>query len=173
VAADGRVALVRAPTYRVDWVPATGARVIGQPLLAATVPVHDPEKKEYLAESAANGLSVSVSNNNGNVSMQFTRGRAGARADEEEPDLSADQWPATKPAVTGTVVTDPAGHLWVERSVPAGAARSYDVIGADAKLLRKVTLPVGRRLIAVGAHGLYAKQVDTDGISYLERYEVK
>ena len=174
VAADGRVALVRAPAYRVDWVPSAGPRTVGAPISSVAVPIGNAEKKEFFAEQAANGLSVSISNENGNVSMQFSRGRrAGADDDDDQPKLDSEEWPAAKPAVSGLVITDLAGRLWVERSVPAGAARIYDVIGPDAKVARRVTLPVGRRLIAVGARGLYVRHIDSDGISYLERFDLR
>jgi hypothetical protein len=171
VGADGRLAVVRAPVYRVDWVVG-GKRVVGKPIPASPVPVRDAEKREYLAETAANGLSVSVENNNGSVSMRFGRGRQGPGDDDEQPDLAGQEWPATKPAVTGVLTVDPAGRLWVERSVPAGAARSYDVVGPDGAVTMRVGLPNGRRLIAVGARGAYARHVDADGINYLERYDL-
>lgn len=169
---DGRVAIVRAPIYRVDWIAANGARVVGKPVSTTPVPVRDPEKKEYLAEQATNGLSVSVSNVNGQVSMQFRRGTAN-RDDDDEADLSGPEWPSTKPAVTGVLSVAPDGRLWVERSVAAGAPRIYDVVGPAGEVQTTVTLPPGRRLLAVGAHGLYARQLDSDGISYLERYDLK
>jgi hypothetical protein len=172
VAPDGRVAVVRAPTYRVDWVASTGARVVGKPIVVTPVPVRDPEKREYVAEQAANGLSVSVENNNGSVSMRFSRGRARDQEDDDEPDLGGQEWPPTKPAIAGFATTDPSGRAWVERAVPAGAARTYDVIGPDGGSSLRVTLPVGRRLVAIGAKGLYARQVDSDGINYLERYDL-
>ena len=170
VAPDGRVALVRAPGYRVDWVSAAGARTVGKPISAAAVPVREAEKKEYLADQAANGLSVSMENRNGRVSMNFTRGRSdGAR--EEAEDIAATEWPAVTPAATGLVLAGPDGLLWIERSVPAGAARVYDVVGPDGGVVRRVTLPVGRRVVGFGARGVYARHIDADGINYLERYD--
>ncbi|MFN0181982.1 MAG: hypothetical protein ACKVZ0_24530 [Gemmatimonadales bacterium] len=171
VGADGRLALVRAPGYRVDWV-AGGKRVVGKPIPASPVPVRDAEKREYLAELASNGLSVSVENNNGSVSMRFGRGRQGRSGDDEQPDLGGQEWPATKPAFTGVLAVDPAGRLWVERSVSAGAPRRYDVVGPDGAVMMQVALPNGRRLVAVGAKGAYARHVDPDGINYLERYDL-
>lgn len=171
--ADGRLALVRGSGYRVDWVLPTGSRTVGKPIPAPAVAVREAEKREFLAESATNALSVQVTNNNGNVAMQFSRGRGRDADADAEPDLSGQEWPAAKPTATGLVTTDPDGRVWVERSVPAGAARVYDVIGPDGEVARRVTLPVGRRLIAVGVKGLYARHIDSDGINYLELYEVR
>jgi hypothetical protein len=172
VAPDGRVALIRSSEYRVDWVAPTGERVVGKPIPAPPVPVREAEKREYLAEQAASGLSVAVENVNGNVSMRFSRGRQPDRDPEDEIDLSSQEWPATKPVATGWVATDPAGRAWVERSVAAGAPRSYDVLGPDGAVVRRVTLPPNRRLVSIGAKGLYARHVDGDGINYLERYSL-
>lgn len=171
VAPDGRIAVVRAPAYRVDWV-ANGARTVGRPIAATPVPVRDAEKKEYLAESAANGLSIRMENVNGRVSMAFSRGRQDRDGDDDEPDLSGEEWPATKPVATGLAVVAADGRLFVERSVAAGAARQYDLIGKSGELLGQVSLPVGRRLVAVGTRGLYARHTDADGINYLERYDL-
>ncbi len=170
VAPDGRVALVRAPVYRVDWVSAAGVRTVGKPIPAVAVPIREAEKKEYQADQAANGLSVSMENRNGQVSMNFSRGRSdGAR--EEAEDIAATEWPAAKPAATGLVLAAPDGILWIERSGPAGAARTYDLIGPDGAVARRVTLPVGRRVVGFGARGVYVRHIDADGINYLERYD--
>jgi hypothetical protein len=170
-ASDGRVALIRAPAYRVDWVQPDGTRVIGKPLSTAPVPVRDPEKKEYLAEQALTALGVRVENVNGQVSMRFSRGQS-PNDDDESADLSQTEWPRVKPPVTGTSAVGPDGRLWVEVSVPAGASRVYDVIGPAGDRVLRATLPAGRRLLAVSAKGIYARHVDADGINYLERYDL-
>jgi hypothetical protein len=172
VGSDGRVAIVRAPGYRVDWISASGGRTIGKPIPASPVPVRDAEKKEYLAEQAATGLSVSATSVNGQMTIQFSRGSRN-RDDNEEADLNGPEWPATKPTVTGVLSVAPDGRLWVERAVAAGAPRLYDVIGPAGEVQMTVSLPPGRRLLGVGAKGLYARQMDADGVSYLERYDVK
>ncbi len=170
VAPDGRVAFIRAPVYRVDWVPATGSKPsLGKPIAATPVPVRAAEKKEYLAEVAANGLSVSIENNNGQVSMRFARGR---REDDDEPEPDGMEWPETKPVFTGATAVGPDGRLWVERSVGAGAARGYDLIGPAGEVVGRVVAPVGRRLVGVGTKGVYLRHVDADGVSYLERYDL-
>lgn len=171
VAPDGRVALVRAPVYRVDWASPAGTRTTGKPIAAASVAIREAEKKEYLADQAANGLSVAMENRNGQVSMRFTRGQSEGATEEAEA-IAATEWPASKPIATGLLLTGPDGRLWVERSVPAGAARTYDVVGPDGAVARRVTLPVGRRVVGFGARGLYVRHIDADGINYLERYDL-
>ncbi len=172
VAPDGRVALVRSPVYRVDWVPPSAPSIIGKAIVAPPVPIRDAEKKEYLADAAANGLSVAMENNNGQVTMRMSRGRMD-NGPRDEPDLTGNEWPASKPTATGLVVAGPDGRLWVERSVAAGAPRTYDVFGPAGSVVGQVRLAAGRRLVAVGARGAYVRHIDGDGINYLERYDLK
>jgi hypothetical protein len=129
------------------------------------------EKKEYLEFMAANGLRVSVEANNGSMSVRMGRGSQGGGG---APDPSDYEWPETKPVFPSDgVVAAPDGKVWVERSVPAGAALVYDVFGAQGEVVSKVSLPAGRRLLGVGAKYLYARALDADGISHLERYEIR
>jgi hypothetical protein len=172
VAPDGRVALVRVGEYRVDWILPNGSRVGGRPLPAPPVAVSAAEKKEYLEEQATNGLAVSVQSVNGQVSMSMSRGRAGGD-DRDEQDLDSQQWPPAKPPTTGQYFIAPDGTLWIERSVAAHQPRLYDVVGPDGQLVRAVVLPAGRRAIGVGVKGLYARYQDENGVSFLERYDLK
>lgn len=166
VTPDGRVALVRAPAYRVDWADGRGGLARGSALAAPAVKVGPAEKREYLDELASTGLRVGVEVRNGSTSIRMSRG--GQRGDTPDPDEL--EWPATKPPVAGPVLPADDGSVWVERSVPAGAAREYDVVGPRGELRQRITLPAGRRLVALGARHAYARHVDADGISYLERY---
>ncbi len=172
VADDGRVALIRVGGYRVDWVLPNGSRVVGKPIPAPAIAVGTPEKKEYLEDQAANGLSVQMQNVNGQVSMSFSRGRQ-QNDDADEQQLDGPEWPGTKPPTSGIYLAAPDGSVWVERSVAAKGARTYDVVGQQGQLVRQVVLPAGRRAVGIGAKGLYAKYVDDNGVSFLERYDVK
>lgn len=169
VTSDGRIALVRAPGYRVDWVGSDRAFTKGKPIAVTPVSIGKNEKLEWVGEQANSGLNVSVENRNGQVSMSFRRGRAGG--DDEAPDLDQYVWPATKPPfVVGELFPTPTGEIWVERSTPAGAARSYDVFDQRGELVGRIILPAGRRVVGVGAGVVYTRQIDDNGVSWLERY---
>jgi hypothetical protein len=168
VTPDGRVALIRAPRYRVDWAGPDGRVTAGSEISAKPVAVGAAEKREYLEELAATGLSVQVVSDNGNVSVRMARGgRTG-----EGPNPDEMEWPPDKPPFAA-VLPAPDGRVWVERSVAAGAARVYDVIGPRGEAAGQVTLPLGRRLVGVGARYLYARHVAEDGVAWLERYEAR
>lgn len=165
---DGRIAIVRAGEYRVDWVDADGRMVRGRPVPATPVPIREADKREWAAEQA-NGLRVSVANRNGQVSMSFYRGqRAG---DEEEAAIRQADWPATKPVFSNVWVT-PSGTAWVERSVPAGQPRRVDVFEATGALKERIVLPAGRRIVGFGNGVVYLRYADADGLEFLERYRI-
>lgn len=168
VAPDGRVALVRSPQYRVDWVDPSGRLRRGSPLPDRPVRIGAAEKREFLEEQAASGVRVQAENRNGQVSVTMSRG--GGNPDQDP--YGADEWPPAKPpfAPSGLRVA-PDGRLWVERPVPAGAPRIYDIVGADGAVTGRVTLPAGYRIVGLGARGVYARRLDDDGISWLERFD--
>ncbi len=80
-------------------------------------------------------------------------------------------WPEVKPAFppNGVWVT-PEGTLWVERHVPAGTPRTYDVFGDHAQLEARVTLPEGRRVVGFGKGTVYLAWNDEFDLQYLERF---
>jgi hypothetical protein len=168
VGPDGRFALVRAAGYRLEWVMPDGRVVRGPANEYRPVPVRDAEKQEWL-EQMANGLGIMVTNENGRMSIRMSRG--GPRQGPP-PSASDFEWPAAKPPFAGGVWVTPAGEAWVERSVPAGAPRVYDVFGPQATITRRVVLPAGRRLLAIGSGVVYAQHTDPDGLQYLERYRL-
>jgi hypothetical protein len=168
VAADGRVAIARAGDYRVDWIGADGRAVRGRPIPVRAVPVAQADKREWMAEQA-NGLRINVQNVNGQMSMAFSRG--GRDEDNIDDAIAETEWPGTKPAfLAGAVWVTPEGDAWVERTVPAGAARVVDVFDAAGNLKERVTLPVGRRLVGFGRGVVYLRYADASDLQFLERY---
>lgn len=166
VAPDGRIAIARAADYRLEWRSPAGATVRGPAVSWKPVPIRDAEKREYAAD-LRNGISVSVTSENGRMSMRM--GRGGRRdADDQIPDL---EWPAGKPAFRAVRIA-PDGNAWVERSVAAGAPREYDVFGPDGKVRGKVVLPAGRRLVGFGKGALYLREVTVDELQFLEKYKL-
>ncbi len=175
VAPDGRIALVRVKDYHVEWRDGNGRRVVGKPVSFRPVPVRQADKEEFQTEAASSSLSMSVENRNGQVSASFRRGgpptgRGGPGGGAGQADL---EWPPVKPPFNAAWVrVSPEGDLWVERYVPAGAPRQYDVFGPDANLKLRVTLPAGRRLVALGQGVVYTRHLDDSDLQYLERYAV-
>ena len=175
VAPDGRIALVSVSDYHVEWHEADGRRVVGKPVPFRPVPVRQADREEYELEVASSGLSMSVEDNNGQRTTSFRRGgppggRGGPGGGAGPANL---EWPSVKPPFNAAGVrVSPEGDLWVERYVPAGAPRQYDVFGSDANLKLRVTLPAGRRLVALGRGVAYTRHFDDSDLQYLERYAV-
>jgi hypothetical protein len=79
----------------------------------------------------------------------------------------------TKPPFTDVMPRmGPDQSLWVERSLPAGAPRMFDVFDASGRPSLRVHLPPGRRLVSVGRAGIYLAAVNADGLETLERYQL-
>jgi hypothetical protein len=168
VAPDGRLAVARSAGYRIEWIHPDGRVVRGPSNTVRSVSIREADKKEWL-EEMANGLSVQVMAQNGRMNVRL--GRGGARP--RDPDPSQFEWPATKPPFTGRMWISVEGNAWVERSVPAGQPRVYDVFGSDGRLQRAVILPVERRVLGFGPGVVYVQHTDADdGLQYLERYRI-
>jgi hypothetical protein len=169
VAPDGRVAVVRAADYHVDWIQPDGDVVRGRPVDYEAVRVGNDEKEAYLDELGRGGLMVSVEAENGRMRTSFRRG-PGRRGGPTADDLD---WPDVMPAFQdGAVYATPWGELWVARSVAAGEAPTFDVFDHRARLVQQVVLPEGRRVVGFGDGAVYVVNVDEFDLNWLERYGV-
>ncbi len=166
VAPDGRIALVRANPYSVEWHHPDGRVVRGPQIAYDPVPIRRAEKEEWVNRSSG-GLRIGVNINNGQRQMSFSRGGPAARNRE----LDQYSWPDRKPAFNAEAVrVTPDGTLWVERSRPAGQHAVYDVFGPDGELRTQITLPAGRQVIGFGNGVVYTMVRDEFDLQYLERY---
>lgn len=62
------------------------------------------------------------------------------------------------------------GTVWVEATVPFGAAQLVDVFDTSGRRVDRLRLPPHRRLLGVGRKALYLVTTDDDGLERLERY---
>lgn len=170
VGPDGRVAIARMADYHLEWLAPGVTPVRGPAVPWKPVPIRDADKNEWAADMAG-GLSIMVSNDNGRMSVRMGRGGPAGRDRDREERIKSLEWPAAKPAFRSVRVS-PEGEAWVERYVAAGAAREFDVFGPDARLKRRVILPVGRRLVGFGKGVVYLRHTTEDELQYLERYAV-
>ena len=170
VGPDGRVAIARMADYHLEWLAPGGATARGAAASWKPVPIRDADKNEWAADMAG-GLSIMVSNDNGRMSVRMGRGGPAGRDRDREERIKSLEWPAAKPAFRSVRVS-PEGDAWVERYVAAGAAREFDVFGPDARLKRRVILPVGRRLVGFGKGVVYLRHTTEDELQYLERYSL-
>ncbi len=170
---DGRVAIVRAADYHVDWVMPNGQRSSSPANAYVPIKVTDAEKKAEEALRAAtrnNAVAFTMSNNNGAVSRSV--GVGGANAPPPEP---LKDWPEVKPPFRSgqsSVIAAPSGDLWVRRTTsvsdPKGAL--YDVIGRDGKVMYQVRLPERVNLVGFGKNTIYTTLADEDDLLTLRRH---
>jgi hypothetical protein len=159
VAPDGRVAVARVADYRVEWWGANGRKVTGEPVKYARVPISQADKDE-VAKAGANPRGRLV-----------IGGGAGRAAPPPPPADDNIDWPAAKPPFAArTARMSPDGEFWVERSMPAGGAPTYDVFDASGRLARQVVLPKNARLVGFGAGSIYLSRSDEDDLQWLEKY---
>jgi hypothetical protein len=171
VAADGRVAFVRAADYSVQWVEPDGRVVSGPPNAFKPVRVGEAEREEWQSDMSRSGVSVSMTaTSDGTRSMSMRRGGGGG----PPPDASAADWPDVAPAFRyGRSVVTPTGDLWVERYVPAGEPPLIDVFDGAGRKRGEFTLPVGCRVVGFGRGTVYLSRIDADDLQWLERYRIQ
>ncbi len=127
------------------------------------VEIERADKEEWV-ENQGNGLRVGISIDSGERRLSMGRGGDGGGLDPDDF-----EWPEVKPAfVADGVSVTPEGDAWVERHVPAGTEKLFDVFGPDARLEARVRLPRGRDVVGFGADRLYAVRTDDLGLQWLE-----
>lgn len=170
---DGRVAVVRAADYRVDFIMPDGSKRSGQRIAYTPVRMSAAEirHEEGLRNAArANSMSIMMNNNNGQMTRSAQMGPpAGA---PPLPPLT--DWPEVKPpfrASQASVMARPNGELWVRRTENAQARGTlYDVINAQGAVAFQVRIQDGWTLVGFGANTIYTTRKDEDDLQYLQRH---
>lgn len=165
----GRIAFVRSAGYRVEWRdPISGRLVSGPATPSRPLPVSAADRTDYvrrfIMSSPMGGRGVA--------------GLAATPAAMSSPEAIARMVPNQEFAAVRPPFTDftpriaDDGTLWVERSVPAGAPRVFDLFDRQGVRRGAVALPPGRRLLGLGTRTVYLAAVDDDGVERLERYRL-
>ncbi len=164
VTANGRVAVVRASKYRVDWYAPDG-RVTSGPVVN-----HDPiritkaEKEAWADQQGSQQMTMRMLGGSGGGSRTFQAPR---------PDVEDIEFPEFKPPFGENAASvTPDGTVWVRRSQrhdETGAL--YDVFDAAGERVRQVRLEENRQVVGFGAGVVYVVVTDDDDLQWLERYE--
>ncbi|HVT38614.1 MAG TPA: hypothetical protein VHE78_06210 [Gemmatimonadaceae bacterium] len=157
VAPDGRVALVHAVPYHIEWISAAGARTQGPVIPVEPIHVTEADKAEYARNAAGAGAP--------------SAGVRGPGSDKRTaPDHVRDDWPAAKPPfLRDAAHADTKGFVWVLRANAAGdGRRRFDVFNALGQLAHRVGMPPGTQVAGFGANTIYAVRTDQDGVQRLE-----
>ena len=158
VAPDGRVALVRADPYRVEWLAREGTMTRGPIIQYTPLPMTDTDKQDFAARRRARGGGVGI-------------GRPGdpAPAQPLENMLFAE---TKAPFDAGDVTVSPDGRVWVLRAQPFGAKTAlYDVFDGAGRRVDRVQVPAEGRIIGFGRGAVYVRMENSQGIE-LRKYSL-
>lgn len=170
---DGRVAIVRAADYHVDWVMPDGTKRSSAPIRYTPIRMTSAEiryEEELRNAARANQMSVSVTMGPGGRQASAQMGPPpGAPPLEPLTD-----WPEVKPPFRSglaSVVARPNGELWVRRTEDARARGTlYDVIDAQGRVVQQLRLADGVTLVGFGNGTIYTTVKDEDDLVYLRRH---
>lgn len=177
VGPDGRVAVVRANGYSVDWYLPDGRILRGPTNTVETYPVSQAEKEAEMDNLASAALFTSVVVGEGGTESR--RQMARGLPPGAEPGMDDFAWPERLPAFRpmGTLIS-PRGEAWVQRIMPQTMAPRYDVFDREGLRLGSVDLPPGSKVIGFGARPatqdrLYLTRTDEVGLVWLESYRLR
>lgn len=144
---DGRVAVVRAAPYRVEWCLPGGGLVRGPVIDYDPVPMTDADRRAF-AEKAGRGASVGVAG-------------AGNGAAASLGMLFA---PAKAPFDPDSILVAPEGRVWVKRNAAASAITVvYDVFDGTGRRAARLELPAGSHVVGFGPASIYVRETGPAG----------
>lgn len=185
IAPDGRIAVVRAAPYRVEWIAPDGTRLVGPEAPSPDIRVTKAEQEAF-AKSQVRPGAILVRGPTGAAPARASA-PAGSPASAAPPrrrslpkvspaDVEAIfnpsmTWPAVKPPfLSGAVHMAPDGRVWVLRTrAHDDSIPTYDVFDASGRVADRVALPTGTRLVALGRGTAYLARTDEDDLLWLQR----
>jgi hypothetical protein len=171
VAPDGRILIFRAADYHVESIAPDGTRTAHPPIPWTRLPVTDADRFDYTRRFLAGSGTAGRGGAGGPGGGMMPTPPEMLKPERVREVIGYSEFAPTKPPFTDALPRrSPDGQVWLERSVPLGALPSYDVFDQEGKLIRRVTLPAGRRLIGVGRSAVYAVFANEDGVERVERY---
>jgi hypothetical protein len=177
VGVDGRIAIIRANGYIVEWYMPDGSTVTGPETDFDLLPIGYSDKEADLEQSSSAGLSISIMRTaGGDTNMQMSRG--GSMGGGDGPTVEDQEWGETFPPFrTGRSVVSPSNELWVLRWLPVDEQPIMDVFGPDGVKKGSVSIPERSQLLGFGTGGggrevAYLIRTDEFDLQWLARYEV-
>ncbi len=168
VAPDGRVAIVHASDYRVEWISPNGQRAIGPSTAHNNTKVTNAHKKWWQETQRRRATGLMITNDNGR--MAASTAPPSALTPDERND-----WPEyLPPFLTNAAQIAPNGELWVlQASASDDVLPTYDIFDATGKLTGRVVLATRSRVVGFGNGTVYVARLDEDDLQYLQRFRVQ
>jgi hypothetical protein len=170
VLADGTLAIVRGIDYHVDFVSANGSVVAGPKIPFDWRPITD-ERKAAVLDSMKAMMSAAPAANAGGAngppnghSMAMMHGSMALTMTLAPASALPDSYPAFEQDAARADADD---NLWIRttatREGSVGGA-IYDVVSRDGRLVQRVQIPGGRRIVGFGKNGVvYLAARDASG----------
>ncbi len=161
---DGRIAIVRGATYRVEFILPNGTRPAPTTIAYERYKVTEEDQQaelDAIRKQTAQQMAMMRKVMPPNVNLEVTV-------------TAPPAWPAEYPplALLGARPA-PNGDLWVQRSVPARLERErWDVIDRSGRLVARWQLPPKITLLAIGTGAVYTARIDEDDLRYVQRVEL-
>ena len=170
---DGRVAIVRASDYHVDWIMPNSTKRSTPPVRYTPIRMTAAEirHEEGVRNAARAGqMSVMMTSDGGSTRRTAQMGPpAGAT-----PLAPLTDWPEVKPPFRSgmqSVIARPNGELWVRRTEGASAKGTlYDVFNSAGSVAYQVRVQEGWTLVGFGNGTVYTTRKDEDDLVYLQRH---
>jgi len=171
---DGRLVVVRANGYSVDWYLPDGRVIRGPPNDVDSYPLRRADMEAAAETVNANTIrTVTTGSATEITSMSSTRGLPAS----ERRGIDDFDWPSTLPTFGRGTIVSPQGEAWVARMMPAGELARYDVFDESGNRVGFIELPPGSKIIGFGTASqastvAYVTHTDDVGSVWLERYKV-
>jgi len=170
VAPDGRLAIVHANDYHVDWT-GNGTARSGKPVPfrrdKVTRADRISEARRFTVNSSIGGKGSGANAPSAASPIPASWLTDSALNEMADHDAFAETLPpfaARVPRIT------PDGVLWVERAGHAGEPARFDLFDQSGDRIGRAILPAGRRLLGLGRGTLYLVATDENGVERIERY---
>lgn len=176
--AHGRLAIVRAADYHVDWIDENGRRAAGPKAQPTGIRITAAEKEAFTKAQVRPGAIIVRGAGGGAVPAPGAGGtaRGGAVALPPGSTFGNEEmtWPAVKPPfVANSVFLSTDGRMWAMRSrAHDDSMHTYDVFDASGRVAERVRLPARTRLVGFGKGTVYLARTDDDDLQILERYRM-
>jgi hypothetical protein len=168
----GELAIARSGDYHVEWRTPRGV-VHGPTIPFQTAPVTEQDKfahvKSFLEHSSIGGRGGANATPSG---LSPLPGDMLTKASIDRLVKNNTFSPVHPPFTDEMPLLSPEGRFWVLRSSPDGAPPVWDVFDDGGNPVERVTLPAGRRGVALGRQAIYAIMEDDQGFERLERYDL-
>ena len=157
---DGRIAIVRRDTFRIEFISPTGATAFGPALANTPIEITAAERTWYRETNALPRASATM-----------VGGGSGPR--QLAPEWHDSHFPAVMPPFIGAdVIATPEGQIWIGRSFSSvDKTRRYEIYDGSGKLVGTATLKPDARVVGFGPRSVYVARTNPDDdLVYLAKY---